>query len=149
MRWIRIVTAVAVLAGVVIETRGLWKEGVTVWISDAGMRLVFGACVAALCAAPYFLVARASRIAGPPMVFAFAGALMITIQLCLTAWTLLFNKSSTAGLALMFMPVYLSIPAFLLWAGAIAAADSDPVENCERADAAYCQGNCAHWHLAR
>ena len=110
-----------VLAGVAIEAPGLWQEGFTAWISDAGMRLIFGACVAALCAAPYILVARASHIAGPPVVFASAAALMITFQLCLTVHALLFNESSTAGLALMFMPVYLSIPAVLVWLAALTA----------------------------
>lgn len=110
-----------VIIGVVAEARQSWRNGVAAFFADAGIRLGFGACIAVLTAAPYILVARASRLAGPPMVFAMAGVAMIAFQLWFMADMLFFARSSTASLGFLFMPLYLGIPAVAIWMAAVLA----------------------------
>ena len=108
------------LVGVVVEAQLMWREGAAAFFSDAGLRLGAGVCIAVLTCAPYLLVAKASRVAGPPIVFAIAGLSMFVFQLWFTGYTLLFARSSTAALS-FFMPLYLCVPAIGIWAAAFIA----------------------------
>lgn len=111
-----------VLIGVLAEARQLWRDhGATSFLSDAGMRLFFGACIGIISAAPYLLLARASRKAGPPMLFAAAAISMLAFQLCFMIYIFFFVRSSTAGIGLLVMPLYLCIAAGAIWAVAALA----------------------------
>jgi hypothetical protein len=110
-----------VLTGVILEAPELWREGAAAFISDAGLRLVFGAFIALLSTAPYFLLARAARHSGPPVPFAIASLLTFAVQLWLMIQALFFARSSTAPIALLFIPLYLCVPAVAMWAVAAIA----------------------------
>ena len=109
------------LTGVLVEARQLWREGAASFFSDAGMRLFVGACLGILTAAPYLLLAKASRTTGPPILFLMAAMSMLALQLWLMTYTLLFAHGSTAPVALMFMPLYLGVAAGTMWAVAALA----------------------------
>jgi hypothetical protein len=104
-----------VLTGVIVEAPELWREGAAAFLSDAGLRLVSGAFIALLSAAPYILLARAARQPGPLMPFAIASLLTFGIQLWLMIQALFFARSSTAPIALLFIPLYLCVPAVAMW----------------------------------
>jgi hypothetical protein len=108
-----------VLIGIVVEASQLWRHGVAIFLSDAGMRLFVGACLGLLSAAPYMLLARASRKTGPPMLFLMAAIAMLAIQLWVMAYILFIARSSTAPIALMFMPLYLGVAAIAVWVAAV------------------------------
>lgn len=108
----------AVVLGILVEVRALWREGVSFFMRDAGMRLAFGACLAILCAAPYLLIAKASRKGGPSMLYSAAAVLMLAFQIWFMAQTLLFARSSTAAIGVLFMPLYLLVPAGTVWLAA-------------------------------
>jgi hypothetical protein len=113
------------LIGVLVEARGLWREGgATVLLSDAGMRLFFGACLGILTAAPYLLLARASRKTGPPILFVVAAISMLAFQMLFTIYILFFARSSTASIALMFMPLYLCVAVGAIWVVAALAREA-------------------------
>ncbi len=95
-----------VLLGVVIEARELWREGASTFFADAAGRLVGGALVAFLSAAPYFILAVAARQSSHPASFAVLGTLMLGLQLFLTVKMLFLAHSSTASIGVLFVPFY-------------------------------------------
>jgi len=109
------------LTGILVEAGQLWREGAAFFFSDAGMRLFAGACLGILGAAPYLLLAKASRKTGPPMLFLVAAILMLAFQLWFMTYTLFLARSSTAAVALMFMPLYLGVTASAIWVAAALA----------------------------
>jgi hypothetical protein len=110
-----------VLTGVLVEARQLWIEGAATFLSDAGMRLVVGACLGIVSAAPYVMLAKASREVGPPKFFAVAALALLAFQIWFMVDTLFFAHSSTASIALLFMPLYLCVAAGAIWAVAAVA----------------------------
>lgn len=111
-----------VLIGVLAEARQLWRDqGATSFLSDAGMRLFFGAWIGFISAAPYLLLASASRKAGPAVLFVAAAVSMLAFQLCFMIYMLFLERSSTAGIALVFMPLYLCTAAGAVWVAAALA----------------------------
>jgi hypothetical protein len=104
-----------VLVGVVVEAQQLWRNGAAEFFADAGMRLVFGALVALLSAAPYVLLARAARWPGPPVFFAIIGVLTLAAQLWLTISALFFGRTSTAAIGVLFIPLYMCVAVAAVW----------------------------------
>lgn len=104
-----------VLKGIAVEAPVLWRNGAESFVADAGARIAVGTAVALLHLVPYFLVARAMRLTGPPAAYASAAAVMLAFQVFVTVRILFFERSSTAALGLMFMPAYLLCMAAAVW----------------------------------
>lgn len=106
------------LVGVISEARQLMQEGVGSFVADAALRAAFGALIGLLSAAPYAILYRAARQPGPPAFFAAVSVLTFAAQLWLTGQALFFAQSSTAPIAILFIPFYLCVPALILWLAA-------------------------------
>lgn len=104
-----------VLLGVVTEAPTLWSAGVTDFLSDAGLRLGFGALVALFSTAPYILLARAARQPGPPAFFAYVGVFTLVLQIWLSINALFLGRSSTAPIEMLFIPLYLGAMVAAIW----------------------------------
>lgn len=103
------------LAGVIAEAPQQWSEGMAVFASDAGARLGFGALIAVLSTLPYTLLARAARRTGPPVFFACIGVLTLALQIWLSINALFLGHSSTASIAVLFIPFYLGAMVTAIW----------------------------------
>jgi hypothetical protein len=104
-----------VLLGVVAEAPTQWNAGAARFLSDAGLRLGFGALVALFSAAPYVLLAKAARQPGPPALFAYVGVFTLALQIWLSINALFLGQTSTAPIAMLFIPLYLGAMVATIW----------------------------------
>ena len=110
-----------ILAGVFADFGRLWHEGATIFLSDAGIRIFLGVCIALVSAAPYVLLAKAAGKVDLPGFFTTAATSLLAFQIWFMVKTLFFTRSSTASIGLLFMPFYLCVPAAVIWAAAVLA----------------------------
>lgn len=106
-----------VLSGVLREAPHMLREGVHGFLPDAVMRLAFGGAVGLISALPYVILAGASRRSTAPHFHVAASLVMLFVQLWLMVDALFLARSSTAGIAVLFIPFYLCAPAAAIWGG--------------------------------
>ncbi len=103
------------------EASQILHEGIAFFLLDLVTRIVLGLVITALGVLPYLVGSIAAARSGASVTMFVACAVVFVVDVWERVNAIFLSASSTAPLAILFIPFYLAIPVLLVW-GLYAAA---------------------------